>query len=100
MEKISTNATVSFFNGKDIPLEMHKVKIVQSISLVPVERRLEAIREAGFNSFLLKTKDIFLDMLTDSGTNESVGCENHNCENVKIQISSDKSISKSKIQNI
>lgn len=69
MEKISTNATVRFFNGKDIPLEMHKVKIVQSISLVPVERRLEAIREAGFNSFLLKTKDIFLDMLTDSGTN-------------------------------
>lgn len=69
MEKISTNATVRFFNGKDIPLEMHKVKIVQSISLVPVERRLEAIREAGFNSFLLKTNDIFLDMLTDSGTN-------------------------------
>jgi tryptophanase len=69
MEKISTNATVRFFNGKDIPLEMHKVKIVQSISLVPVERRLEAIGEAGFNSFLLKTKDIFLDMLTDSGTN-------------------------------
>lgn len=33
MEKISTNATVRFFNGKDIPLEMHKVKIVQSISL-------------------------------------------------------------------
>lgn len=69
MEKISTNGTVRFFNGKDIPLEMHKVKIVQSISLVPVERRLEAIREAGFNSFLLKTNDIFLDMLTDSGTN-------------------------------
>ena len=69
MEKISTNGTVKFFNGKDIPLEMHKAKIVQSISLVPVERRLEAIREAGFNSFLLKTKDIFLDMLTDSGTN-------------------------------
>ena len=69
MEKISTKATVRFFNGKDIPLEMHKVKIVQSISLVPVERRLEAIREAGFNSFLLTTNDIFLDMLTDSGTN-------------------------------
>ena len=48
---------------------MHKVRIVQSLKLVPVERRLEAIREAGFNSFLLGTKDIFLDMLTDSGTN-------------------------------
>lgn len=69
MEKNQKKGTVKFFNGKQIPLEMHKVRIVQSLKLVPVERRLEAIREAGFNSFLLGTKDIFLDMLTDSGTN-------------------------------
>lgn len=61
--------TVKFFNGKELPLEMHKVRIVQSLNLAPVERRLEAIKEAGFNTFLLGTKDIFLDMLTDSGTN-------------------------------
>ena len=48
---------------------MHKVRIVQAVKLVPIERRLEAIRQAGFNTFLLGTKDIFLDMLTDSGTN-------------------------------
>jgi tyrosine phenol-lyase len=69
MEKIQNNATVKFFSGKEIPLEMHKVRIVQSIKLVPIDRRLEAINEAGYNSFLLGTKDIFLDMLTDSGTN-------------------------------
>ena len=69
MEKTQKKGTVKFFNGKQIPLEMHKVRIVQSLRLVPVERRLEAIKEAGFNSFLLGTKDIFLDMLTDSGTN-------------------------------
>ena len=69
MEKTKKEGTVKFFNGKEIPLEMHKVRIVQSLKLVPVERRLEAIREAGFNTFLLGTKDIFLDMLTDSGTN-------------------------------
>jgi tryptophanase len=69
MEKTQKKGTVKFFNGKEIPLEMHKVRIVQSLKLVPVERRLEAVREAGFNSFLLGTKDIFLDMLTDSGTN-------------------------------
>jgi tyrosine phenol-lyase len=69
MEKTKKEGTVKFFNGKEIPLEMHKVRIVQSIKLVPVERRLEAIRQAGFNTFLLGTKDIFLDMLTDSGTN-------------------------------
>ena len=69
MEKINGNAAVKFFARKDIPLEMHKVRIVQSLKLVPVERRLEAIRSAGFNTFLLGTEDIFLDMLTDSGTN-------------------------------
>lgn len=69
MEKIQKKGNVKFFNGKEIPLEMHKVRIVQSLKLVPVERRLEAINEAGYNSFLLGTKDIFLDMLTDSGTN-------------------------------
>lgn len=69
MEKAQKNSTVKFFSGKEIPLEMHKVRIVQSVKLVPVERRLEAIMEAGHNSFLLSTRDIFLDMLTDSGTN-------------------------------
>jgi tyrosine phenol-lyase len=69
MKKTQKKGNVKFFNGKQIPLEMHKVRIVQSLKLVPIERRHEAIREAGFNSFLLGTKDIFLDMLTDSGTN-------------------------------
>lgn len=69
MEKTQKKRTVKFFSGKEIPLEMHKVRIVQSLKLVPIERRKEAIEEAGFNSFLLGTKDIFLDMLTDSGTN-------------------------------
>jgi tyrosine phenol-lyase len=56
-------------NGKTIPVEMHKVRIVQKITLQPVGRRLEAMQEAGYNTFLLRTRDIFLDMLTDSGTN-------------------------------
>ena len=66
MDKSATNGKVKFFSGKQIPLEMHKVKVVQAINLVPVERRLEAIAEAGYNSFLLKTNDIFLDMLVQS----------------------------------
>mgnify|MGYP003585024642 CR=1 FL=1 len=60
---------VKFFFGDQVPLEMHKVRIVQKLDLVPVERRLEAITEAGNNTFLLKNTDIFLDMLTDSGVN-------------------------------
>ncbi len=60
---------IKFYKGENIPLELHKVRVVQKIHLVAPERRLEAIREAGFNTFRLSTKDVFLDMLTDSGTN-------------------------------
>ena len=60
---------VKFYSGEDIPLELHKVRIVQKLNLVPIERRLEAIRDAGNNTFLLRNRDIFLDMLTDSGVN-------------------------------
>ncbi len=61
--------TIKFASGKQLPLEMHKVRIVQKLGLPPVERRLEAVSEAGNNTFLLTNKDIFLDMLTDSGVN-------------------------------
>lgn len=60
---------VKFYKGDDLPLELHKVRVVQKLHLVPIERRLDAIKEAGFNTFRLSTKDVFLDMLTDSGTN-------------------------------
>lgn len=61
--------SITLSSGKEIPIEMHKTRMVQKIALVPVEERLKAIGEAGYNTFLLKTKDIFLDMLTDSGVN-------------------------------
>ena len=48
---------------------MHRVRMVQKVSLLPVEDRLKNIEEAGYNTFLLKNRDVFLDMLTDSGVN-------------------------------
>lgn len=60
---------IKLSNGQTIPVEMHKVKVVQKTSLPPAGRRLAAIEAAGYNTFLLRTRDIFLDMLTDSGTN-------------------------------
>ncbi len=51
------------------PLEFHKVKIVQKSYLLSPEKRFKAITKAGNNTFLLKSEDVFLDMLTDSGTN-------------------------------
>jgi tryptophanase len=61
--------SIKLSSGQEIPIEMHKARMVQKISLIPVEERLKAIGEGGYNTFLLKTKDIFLDMLTDSGVN-------------------------------
>ncbi len=63
------NNTIKFYSGEQIPVELHKVRIVQKLFLKPVDERKTAIEEAGFNTFLLSTKDVFLDMLTDSGTN-------------------------------
>ncbi len=62
-------AKVTFFSGEDIPLEMHKVRMVQRIHLTEVEHRLAVLREAGSNTFLLPNREVFLDMLTDSGVN-------------------------------
>ncbi len=62
-------ANIKYHLGEEIPLEMHKVRVVQRLDLVPIERRQEAIKEAGNNTFLLYNKDIYLDMLTDSGVN-------------------------------
>ncbi len=62
-------AEVKLYYGGSLPLEMHKVRIVQKLNLPSTQRRLEAVQEAGNNTFLLKNRDVFLDMLTDSGVN-------------------------------
>ena len=61
--------SIRLSNGTEIPIEMHKIRIVQKVRLAPVRERLRAIEEAGYNTFLLRSRSIFLDMLTDSGTN-------------------------------
>lgn len=65
----NSDKKIKFYSGEDVPLELHKVRVVQKLHLVPIERRLKALYEGGFNTFRLDTKDVFLDMLTDSGTN-------------------------------
>jgi len=69
MENNGAPIKVKFHSGEDIPLELHKVRIVQKLFLNPIDQRLKAMRNAGFNTFQLNTLDVFLDMLTDSGTN-------------------------------
>ena len=60
---------IKFYKHEQIPMEMHKVKIVQQLKLLPADQRLQKMEEAGYNTFQLHNGDIFLDMLTDSGVN-------------------------------
>lgn len=61
---------IKFYDSEEqVPMEMHKVRVVQKLNLLPVEERLQKMKEAGNNTFLLQNKDVFMDMLTDSGVN-------------------------------
>ena len=66
---MSNSSSIKFASGEKVPLEMHKAKIVKNLTLHGIDARKRLINEAGNNTFLLRNKDIFLDMLTDSGVN-------------------------------
>jgi tryptophanase leader peptide-associated protein len=60
-------------NSKDwymphYPPEPFRIKVTESIRLISPEEREDRLKEAGYNVFALKAEDIFIDMLTDSGT--------------------------------